>query len=179
MHPLLALLTGGDRRSIGQSAEVVTAVLDDPALFPIVFDGMLADDQLIRMRAADAVEKITAQQPELLTSYTARILNEVAAVPQAEVRWHVAQLIERLTLDGDQQRQAVAILEEYLDDRSVIVRVNALQALATLAECDVVLRPIVIVRIAARQERGAPAEQSRARKLLAWLKQHESENVSI
>lgn len=174
MHPLLALLTGGDRRSIGRSADVVAAVLADPALFPIVFDGMLTDDPLIRMRAADAVEKITRQQPELLTPYVARILNEVAAVSQAEVRWHVAQLIERLALDDDQQRQAVMILEQYLDDRSVIVRVNASQALAMLAERDAALRPAVVARIEARIQQDAPAEKSRARKLLAWLSSGET-----
>lgn len=89
MPSFLPLLTGGDRRSIGRSADVVAAVCVDPALFPVVFDAMLAADPLIRMRAADAVKKITAQQPELLTPYTARILNEIGAVPQAEVRWHV------------------------------------------------------------------------------------------
>jgi len=110
MHPLLTLLTGGDRPIEHRSADVVAAVRADPALFPAMADGMLAADPLICMRATDAVEKITAQQQELLTPCTARVLNEVAAVSQAEVFWHAAQLIERLALDDDQQRHALTIL---------------------------------------------------------------------
>lgn len=68
MHPLVILLTGGDRRSIGRSAEVVAIVLDDPALFPVVFNGMLIADPLIRMRAVDAVENFMRQRPDLLVS---------------------------------------------------------------------------------------------------------------
>ncbi len=62
MHPLLKKLQGGDRRSIGQSAQVVAEVLAEPGLFGFVFEGMLDGDPLIRMRCADAVEKITAMQ---------------------------------------------------------------------------------------------------------------------
>jgi hypothetical protein len=38
---------------------VVAEVLADPAQFALVFEGMLSDDPLLRMRAADAVEKIS------------------------------------------------------------------------------------------------------------------------
>ncbi|MEK7785160.1 MAG: hypothetical protein AAB658_07015, partial [Chloroflexota bacterium] len=56
---ILKKLEGGDLRSIGRSEEVAADVLADPALFGELFDGMLDDNPLIRMRAADAVEKIT------------------------------------------------------------------------------------------------------------------------
>ena len=54
---LLAKLQGGDRRSIGRVDEVVREVLADPSLFRLLFEGMLHEDPLIRMRAADAPEK--------------------------------------------------------------------------------------------------------------------------
>ena len=57
---LLEQLAGGDRRSIGRSNEVVATVLADPELLSVLFSGLDHDDPLIRMRAADAREKIGA-----------------------------------------------------------------------------------------------------------------------
>jgi hypothetical protein len=64
MHELLDRLTGGDRRSIGRSNEVVVAVIAEPSLFGVLFGSLWSRDPLIRMRAADALEKITAKHPE-------------------------------------------------------------------------------------------------------------------
>lgn len=66
MPGLLEKLAGGDCRSIGRSNKVVADVLRNPSLFPGVFAGLLEEDPLIRMRAADAIEKITARIPKLL-----------------------------------------------------------------------------------------------------------------
>ena len=66
MKPLLKRLSGGDRRSIGNSLDVAADVLANPKLFPDLFSGMFSDDPIIRMRAADAVEKVTVHNPILL-----------------------------------------------------------------------------------------------------------------
>jgi hypothetical protein len=50
MHPILRKLEGGDRPSIGRSNEVVEDVIADPALFNVVFSGLLSEDPLPRMR---------------------------------------------------------------------------------------------------------------------------------
>lgn len=64
MHPILKKLSGGGRGSIGRSNEVVTEVLARPANFRHVFAGLTSDDAVVRMRAADAVEK---SQPNALS----------------------------------------------------------------------------------------------------------------
>ena len=92
MDEILDKLKGGDRRSIGRANEVVVDVLDDPSLFGAVFEGMLSDDPLVRMRAADAIEKITAKHPDYLQPYKEILIEQVARSEQQEVRWHVAQL---------------------------------------------------------------------------------------
>lgn len=66
MGDILELLEGGDLRLIGRVSEVVDIVSAEPALFGRLFDGMLSDDPVIRMRSADAAEKITAKCPEYL-----------------------------------------------------------------------------------------------------------------
>ncbi|MCL4304078.1 MAG: ACT domain-containing protein, partial [Anaerolineae bacterium] len=144
MNDLLKKLSGGDRRSIGRSDEGVAEVLADPSRFPLLFEGLLGDDPLIRMRAADAVEKITARHPDYLQPYKNKPIGQVAQINQQEVRWHVAQLLPRLRWSEAERVQVVEILLAYLNDASRIVKTFAMQALADLAGQDDHLRPQVI-----------------------------------
>jgi len=169
LHPEVAKLGGGDRRSIGRSNEVVADVLADPSLFDLIFDAIASDDPLIRMRAADAVEKITARRPELLRPHKRRLLSELAAIPQQEVRWHVAQMIPHLQLSARERRRAAEIVESYLDDRSGIVRTCAMQALAELAADDAELRASVVPLLRRLTRDGTPAMRARGRRLLEML----------
>lgn len=171
LHPEVAKLGGGDRRSIGRSDEVVADILADPSLFDLIFDAIASDDPLIGMRAADAVEKVTARRPELLRPHKRRLLTELALIPQQEVRWHVAQMLPRLSLSALERRQAAAIAESYLGDRSGIVRTCAMQALAELAADDAELRAGVIPLLRRLTSEGTPAMRARGRKLLAELDQ--------
>jgi hypothetical protein len=169
MHPLLRNLQGGDRRSIGKSRDVVDRVLADPGLFAVVFEGMSDGDPLVRMRCADAVEKITVLRPDLLQPYKRKLLREVATIDQQEVRWHAAQMISRLTLDRRERRAAADILAGYLEDDSRIVKTFAMQALADLAGQDADLRPGIVRTIQRLTRTGSPAMRSRGRKLLVKL----------
>lgn len=166
---LVEKLRGPDRRSIGRSEEVAADVLADPSLFPALFDAMLVTDPLVRMRAADAVEKLTRRRPEILQPYKSRLLDEVAAVPQHEVRWHVAQLIPRLKLTSGERERAMARLYGYLEDDSRIVRTFTMQALADLAADDAQLRGEVVPLLRHLTATGSPAMRSRGRALLAQL----------
>jgi hypothetical protein len=169
MNPILKKLAGTDRRSTGRSDEVVDEVLASPTLFDAVFEGMLADDPVLRMRAADAVEKITAQHPEYLRPYKNKLIRRVARIDQQEVRWHVAQMFSRLDLTRAERRVVVDILAEYLKDESKIVKTFSMQALADMAEQDAELRPSIVMQLQELTRTGSPAMQSRGRKLLAKL----------
>ena len=167
-HTLLKL-AGGDRRSIGRADEVAADVLSDPTLFEVLIRGMWVNDPVIRMRAADAVEKVTRQHPSWLQPYKETLLDQVAAVDQQEVRWHLAQLIPRLALNETERRRAVALLTRWLDDQSKIVQVNAMQALVDLALADQRLRQQAIDLVRQKVETGSAAVRSRGRKLLLQL----------
>ena len=170
MHPILKKLAGTDRRSIGKSEEVVADVLADPALFGAVFEGLLHDDPVIRMRCADAVEKITVVHPEYLRPYKKKLIQQVAQLDQQAVRWHVAQLFSRVQLSPAERRTVVGILTDYLQDTSRIVKTFSMQALADIAGQDADLRPAIITQLTELTRTGSPAMQSRGRKLLAKLK---------
>ena len=65
-NPLLPLLQGGDRRSIGKANQVATKILRQSTLFSQLVELLWHDDPVVRMRAADATETISTQKPRLL-----------------------------------------------------------------------------------------------------------------
>ena len=166
---ILALLGGGDRRSTGRSDQIAQMASENPRLFSELIKGLWSEHAVLRMRAADAAEKVTRNRPELLRSYKNELLGLMAEEKQAELRWHLAAMVPRLPLNARERRLAASLLTSYLEDRSSIVKTFALQGLADLAQQDAVIRPgvIEVLRVATRC--GTPAMIARSRKLLAKL----------
>jgi hypothetical protein len=169
MNRTLERLRGGDRRSIGRAEQVAEAASRTPALFAELFEGLREASPLIRMRAADAMEKATRTRPELLQPWKGPLLETVSPLKQKEVRWHVAQMLPRLALTAVEQRRAVRILLGYLADASSIVKTSSMQALVELAERDERLLVQVTPVIEGLTRTGTPAMRSRGRKLLRKL----------
>jgi hypothetical protein len=95
---LLALLTGGDRRSIGNSHRVCALVLADTTLLAPLVRHMRASDPVVCMRAADAMEKISVKRASGLQPFTPGLLGLADETVQPEVRWHLALMLPRLQL---------------------------------------------------------------------------------
>jgi len=91
-----------------------------PELFSALIDATTAPDPVVRMRAADAAGKVTRRRSDLLNSCKQRLLDGVAAVPQQEVRWHVAQMLPRLALTTAKRERAVEIPTGDPDDEGSI-----------------------------------------------------------
>jgi len=170
MSRILQKLKGGDLRSIGKAEEVVNDILEKPALFAEVFEGMLNDDPLVRMRSADALEKVSSKHPEYLQPFKNRLINDISRIKQQEVRWHVAQMFSYLEVDKMERDEIIRILLFYFDtDRSKIVKVCSMQTLADFARKDEAIRPEVVMKLEEIVEAGSPAMVNRAKKLLAKL----------
>jgi hypothetical protein len=164
-----ALLRGNDRRSIGRSNEVVELVFREPRRFPELLKCLWNDNPIVRMRAADAAEKISIAKPGLLSPYKAELLGLLCEAHQIELRWHLAQMIPRLPLTAAERIRAPAALQGYLEDRSSIVRTFALQGLADLAGNDGKLRGTVREFLEQSARTGTAAMKARARILLRKL----------
>jgi hypothetical protein len=163
---IASLMQGSDRRSIGRSAEVVKLVLREPRDFRELIRCLWSEDPVVRMRAADAAEKVSAKKPRLLDRYKSELLGLLAEVKQIELRWHLALMIPHLRLSARERQRAAAALQNYLDDRSSIVKTFALQGLADLAGNDAGLRDKVQELLEDAVQSGTPAMKARARKLL-------------
>jgi hypothetical protein len=168
---ILGFLEGGDRRSIGRADQVAAAVSKNQALFPALMQGWWSENPLVRMRAADATEKITRKNPHLLRSYKRELLGLMAEAKQQELRWHLAAIVPRLLLTSEERRLAYSLLIGYLADRSSIVKTCALQALADLATDDSSILAGVIKILRQSIRNGTPAMKARSRKLLFRLQE--------
>lgn len=164
------LLRGTDRRSIGRSNEVVALVLKERQHFPELIGCLWSDDPVLRMRAADAMEKISSQEPALLHPFKRELIGLLHEAEQKELRWHLAQMIPRLQLTRSERHRVAEALRRYLDDTSSIVKTFALQGLAELAKADPSLLPETREILEAARRAGTPAMRARARKLLKTLK---------
>lgn len=169
MESLLKQLQGGDRRSIGASERVVQQVLANPDIFATVFNGMSDADSIVRMRCADAVEKITLLHPEYLQPHKEQLFRLADEASEKEVKWHIAQLLPRLPLNAAERKRVVAIMQTYLTDASRIVKTFSMQTLADMASQDAVLREPIVAQLMELTRSGSPAMRSRGRKLLASL----------
>lgn len=164
---LRPLLSGGDRRSIGQVEQVCAIIAADPELFGQLVVAMTDADPLVRMRSADAVEKLTVAHPEWLRPHREALLGPIASIDQQEVQWHLAELLPRLTLSPADRQRAWEIMRRNFDtSSSKIVRVFSLQAMFDLSAQDPELRATVVEICQIAQDDPAPSMRSRARALL-------------
>ncbi len=167
---IAAMLKGGDRRSIGRSNQIAKLVFSDPKWFAELLECLWDEDPIVRMRAADAAEKVTVVRPELLNPHKQELLGLLVEAEQIELRWHLALMVPRLELSGPERHRAAAALQRYLEDRSSIVKTFALQGLADLARQDTSLRESARQILEESLQTGAAAMKARARKLLKELK---------
>lgn len=169
MHALLRSLSGGDRRSVGESNRAAALILEQPKLIAVLFQGLDSTDPVLRMRCSDAIEKATAKRPELLAPYKKALMQKYSKIEQQEVRWHVALLLSRLLLTTQEATAVVKLLLSFTNDRSSIVRTMTMQALTDVALRSRHLLPEVTEHIQELSVIGTPAMKARSKKLLRAL----------
>jgi len=128
------LLGGGDRRSLGQSRQLVLRARKDPRVVAALIVALRSRHALIALRAADALEKITRENPASLAPFRRQVVAASSATSDPIVRWNLIQCLPRLPHSAAALRRIARRLEVwYLNDKSVIVRVSALDACVELA----------------------------------------------
>lgn len=128
------LLSGGDLRSIGNS-NAIAAEIKNQAEFDELFRYLFHEDRLVKMRAADALEKISAAHPGYLAGHKKELFKLLNTEAGIELQWHLAQLITRVDLAAKETEIVWAKLSEWVmnKNQSRIVRVNSLQSLYDLS----------------------------------------------
>ncbi|MCP4612500.1 MAG: hypothetical protein GY845_27695 [Planctomycetes bacterium] len=170
---LLSKLKGGDLRSIGKADEVARQIGNNPKLFDEIFQGIFATDPIIKMRAADAIEKVSQKYPQLLKKHKNKILNNLVNFEQQEVKWHIALMVSYLELTTIESEKVFVELSKWANnDKSKIVRVNSMQALADISMVKNNIKTKTVALIKEQMGTGTPSLMSRGRKLLKQLKKN-------
>jgi hypothetical protein len=162
-EPLRALLTGGDRRSIANSRTAHALVLADPSRVSEL--AALTDDEdwLVRLRAADLLEKFAHSHPEWVAPHKRVFIGPLADSEQWEIRLQVVRALPLFAWTPAERRRALDILQRDLDHSQTFVKAWALDSFATLADGDPKLLTIVrrYLRRFARSGRKALAARAR------------------
>ena len=158
-------LSGGDRRSIGRTKDVVSYVLKHKSALEELVQALDHSDAVVRMRAADALEKVSVDHAEWLNPFARTILSLAVRSHDQEILWHAAQILPRLHLPDDQRRKAYELLLGLLGNKSRIVHAFALTGLVDFSEQDVALREEVTRLVKDAEKSEIPSLAARARKL--------------
>ena len=161
------ILSGGKPNSLGRTEEVVRTVLRDRRRLRPLFDTLRSDDELVRLRAGDALEKVCRQRPDWFRAYVPRLLDEVAKIDQPSVQWHLAQMLGEVSLAPAQYRRAKTILKRNLErsDDWIVLNVT-MQQLFDWSDGDPALRMWLVPRLERCADDRRRSVASRARKLL-------------
>lgn len=165
MDHLLEQLISGDFRTIGASNHVAQALQNSPEKIPQIVDHLTKGDPHLRMRCADTLEKVGANNPNLLQPYKHHLLSVAQTATQKEIQWHLAQIISYLELSKHESTQAYQILSNYYHTTSSnIVKVFSLTTLSKL-QLDSSSQAQVNKLINAAKKSSIPSLKARAKKL--------------
>lgn len=160
-------LSGGSPRELGKADDVAAYVLQNPKKLDELYKCLFDDDEIVRMRAADALEKVCRERPDLLSGYVDRLLFEVARIDQPSVQWHLAQMLGEVKLNTTQKGKAIALLKKNLGTASDWIALNnTLESFAVFARQDPKLCDYFIKQLRRYEKSELKSVAKRASKLL-------------
>lgn len=130
------LTVGGHTNSLGEVSRVIDSVLRDKSRLEELYSCLFADDAWMRMRAADALEKICREHPDWLLSYVDRLMADFSSSPQPSIQWHLAQIYAEVALTPAQKQRAMQWMQDLLETTDVdwIASANAMKTLVQFTQ---------------------------------------------
>lgn len=132
MHGSSVITVLETKRTPRLPEKAVAMVRETPGLFSELMFGLWHVEGAVRERAAEAVETITRDRPELLEPFQAELLGLMPEARPAAVRSRLALIAPRLRPNPADRDRLIGSLKGYLTDRSAAVRNDARQSLAAL-----------------------------------------------
>jgi hypothetical protein len=164
------LLTGGDRRSIADSNRVRAMLERDPSLVGELVELANDHDWLVSQRALDLLEKLAHDHPEWIEPHKRIFIGPLADSDKWEVRLQVVRALPLFKWRSAERSRVLAILRRDVGHPQTFVRAWALDSLASFAEKDPSLRPIVLRQVGSFERSGSKALAARARQVRERLR---------
>ena len=171
-EPLVDMLAGGHRNSLGRTEEVVELVVKDRLRLGELFACLKSSDGVVRMRAGDALEKVCRGRAAWFVQYADALLGEIARLDQPSVQWHTAQMLQHLRphLTDEQRPLAIGLLESYLSQSNDWIVLNvSMGVLADWARSDSALARRLVAQLERLRTDPRKSVAKRASKCLGTL----------
>lgn len=165
------LTVGGKSNSLGRVDEVIEIVLKDKSRLDELYNCLFEEDAWVRMRAADAIEKICRQHPEWTEPYIDNFMRELFSSTQPSIQWHLAQIFREVELTDSQRTSAINWLKSLLSTTDVdwIVSANSMETLVKFVQEGLIEKSEVISLLKLQQQHKSKAVVRLATKLLEQL----------
>jgi HEAT repeat protein len=134
VNEVLDRLSGGDLCTEGRAEEVALDIINDPSLLAALTEGLHSESKVIRGRACMAMEVISREHPNLLSSMIPDLIALASGDTVSQARWHLAEVFGNVPGSDGEAEQIISILFEYLNEKSKIVRYCAVQTLGILGK---------------------------------------------
>ena len=166
MNKFQNILQGGDLRSIGKVNEIIELVKNQDN-FDKLFIGLTNADRKVVMRTADSIEKITIDKPDYLKKHKTQLLNFFETAKDIELKWHLALIISRVSLNEKEIGYVWQTLTNWAIDKqeSKIVRVNSIQGLSNLLKQNPELTKDFSLTLSEIEKERIPSISARIKKL--------------
>lgn len=164
------MLKGGTPRTLGRVSEVVEVLKEDGGRFDELVNCLNSADRLVKLRAADALEKFCRKHPEKLNGYRDLFLaNMDQWADEGYIMMSLPLLLRYISWQGNElwlvKDRLMKWLGTYPDK---FVKVMCIQALADLAVQHVEIQEEVKYLVQQHLETGSASMKARCRKL--WKK---------
>jgi hypothetical protein len=166
------MLAGGHPNSLGNTVEVVNLVLADKNKLEDLYQCYFYDDEVVRLRASNAMKRICKEHPDWLVPYIDKLLKDISKINQPSTQWTLAQLFLWLEKDMSvkQFETAKEILKTNLEKSDDwIVQNTTIETLSTWAKNDEKLRLWIIPKLEKFSKSNRKSVTGRAKKMLNSL----------
>lgn len=156
----------GNRLAVGRAKEVAAILLDHPKKAAQVVECLWDEDAGVANRAADALERASYSNSNLLAPWKEALLGRMVDATENKLRWNLALMAPRMALTVAETERTAVVLQSWLDDRSSIVKTCAMHGLTGLTRSNSAMLPEVMDMLRLLSRSGTPAMRARGRILL-------------
>jgi hypothetical protein len=169
MNHFESWLAEGDLTSDGRADEIAAIVLQNPEELEALIACLDSENPNVRGHAADAMEKIGRQKPELFLPFIHRLLKATEKDPVDMVQWHLAMLLGYMALFKEHIDPILAALIQDLNVGGGYTKSWAMVSLGIIARLFPDRQALILDAVSKFKTSSMPAVRKRAEIVLGTL----------
>jgi hypothetical protein len=174
MNKIRKWLAEGDLTSDGRANDVVQIINKNPEKIDDLLACLEDQDKVIRGHAADAIEKVGREKPEIYLPYMHILLERAIQDDLPMVQWHLAMLFGHLAIYEALIDPIISVLLDLLTSVSAMTVTWSMASLCIIAKLHPGYSPRVLGEISQFEESTKVSIKSRSREIKQILLEDKS-----